>query len=60
MFAPVLKTLDIPSATHTWDGSGDTPEEIAEFTGHEGKYQVSMMWQLRSSMVVEPSVPLLT
>ena len=56
VFPPVLKTLDIPSATHTWNGLGDTPEEIAEFTGHDGKYQVSMAWWLRSNSVVEPGM----
>lgn len=49
VFPPVLKTLDIPSPSHTWNGSPDTPEEIAEFTGHDGKYQVSMLWQLRTT-----------
>jgi hypothetical protein len=58
IFPPVLKLLKIDSATHTWNGSGDTPEEIAEFTGHDGKYQASMFWQLRS--IDEPAQPLPT
>ena len=48
IFPPVLKQLKLDSATHTWNGSSDTPEEIAEFTGHDGKSQASIFWQLRS------------
>jgi hypothetical protein len=51
IFPPVLRTLEIPSASHTWNGSADTPEEIAEFTAHDGKYQVATLWQLRSTFV---------
>jgi hypothetical protein len=50
VFPPVLKLLKIDSAAQTWNGSTDTPEEIAEFTGHDGKYQVAMLWQLRSTV----------
>lgn len=57
IFPPVLQRLEIPSATHTWNGSGDTPEEIAEFVGHDGKYQVSTIWQLRSTF--ETSGPMI-
>jgi hypothetical protein len=51
IFPPVLRVLEIPSASQTWNGSADTPEEIAEFTGHDGKYQVATLWQLRSTFV---------
>jgi hypothetical protein len=54
IFRPAVKLLDIPSETHTWNGLGDTPEEIVEFVGHEGKYHVSMMWQLRATYKERP------
>ncbi len=56
IFRPAVKLLDIPSETHTWNGLGDTPEEIVEFLGHDGKYHVTMRWLLRSSLVVGPRV----
>jgi hypothetical protein len=54
IFRPAVKLLDIPSETHTWNGLGDTPEEVVEFVGHEGKYHVSMIWQLRATFVGRP------
>ncbi|PPD44052.1 MAG: hypothetical protein CTY15_08300 [Methylocystis sp.] len=57
VFPPGIKSLDISSENQTWNGSGDTPEEIAEFVGHDGKYQVTMYWKLRSPLVTQPSRP---
>jgi hypothetical protein len=54
IFRPVVKLLDIPSENHTWNGLGDTPEEVAEFVGHGGKYHVAMFWQLRRFFIVDP------
>ena len=57
IFPPELKKLNIDADTQTWNGSGDTPEEIAEFTAHDGKYQVSTFWRLRPIDQPAPSLP---
>lgn len=46
IFEPQQKSLDIPSPTHTWNGSRQTPEEVVRFVGHKGTYDVTMLWRL--------------
>ena len=46
IFEPQQKSLDIPSANHTWNGQRQTPEEVVRFVGHKGIYDVSMFWRL--------------
>ncbi len=47
IFQPVTARIDIPSLNARFtDGKTDSPDAIATFTGHNGKYQVTYDWRV--------------
>jgi hypothetical protein len=50
VFKPVTASVNIPSLTARWDGKTDSPEGVATFTGHGGKYQVVYDWRLLATV----------
>lgn len=47
VFDPVTVALQIPSLEYRWnEGSPVSPEEVIEFRGHNGHYQLTYDWRL--------------
>ena len=47
IFKPVNTRVDIASVNHRWpNGRADSPEAIATFEGHGGKYEVTYDWRM--------------
>lgn len=47
VFPPVTLSINIPSLNARWPGGKtDSPEKIATWTGHGGKYQLTYDWRL--------------
>jgi hypothetical protein len=47
IFNPVTVSVNIPSLNHRWPGNAtDSPEAIATFVGHDGKYEVTYDWRI--------------
>lgn len=45
VFPPVTVSVEIPSANATWNGKSDSPEAVAVFAGHDGRYDVTYDWR---------------
>jgi len=46
IFQPVTASTTLGSLESRWNGAMDSPEMVATFTGHDGKYQVTYDWRL--------------
>lgn len=47
IFEPVTARVDVPTATHRFGGGAtDSPNGVAVFSGHGGKYDVTYDWRL--------------
>jgi len=47
VFTPVTARIDVPSMTHRFTGGRvDSPEGVAVFSGHGGKYDLTYDWRL--------------
>lgn len=47
IFKPVAASVNITSLNAQWPGGRtDSPEEIATFSGHDGKYEVIYDWRM--------------
>lgn len=46
IFPPLTVSVDIPGPNATWGGKPDSPEEVAVFSGHNGRYDVTYDWRV--------------
>jgi hypothetical protein len=56
IFSPVTVSVELPSQNSRWDGSYVSPQYVASFSGHDGRYQIVYDWRLTDPSTSPPVI----